>query len=69
MRRNASIHGMLLLSASERELFSLHAALAAGLENGTLRPIVGKELPLYEAPRAHHEIIESSALGKIVLIP
>lgn len=69
MRRNASILGMLLLSATERELYSMHAALGAGLENGTLHPVVTRELPLSEAPRAHHDIIESSALGKIVLIP
>ncbi|MBZ0155419.1 MAG: NADPH:quinone reductase [Alphaproteobacteria bacterium] len=69
MRRNASITGMLLLSASAREMLSIHAAIAAGLENGILRPFVGREMPLSEAARAHHEIMESSAYGKIVLIP
>jgi len=48
---------------------SLHAALEAGLANGTLRPVVGRELPLAEAARAHHEIMETRAFGKIVLIP
>jgi NADPH2:quinone reductase len=47
----------------------IHAALIAGLESGALRPVIGKEIPLAEAPRAHHEIIESTAYGKIVLIP
>ncbi|MCC6346725.1 MAG: NADPH:quinone reductase [Nitrospirales bacterium] len=69
MRRNASVTGMLLLTASPRELLSIHAAIAAGLENNTLRPFVGREVPLSEAARAHREIMESSALGKIVLIP
>jgi NADPH2:quinone reductase len=67
MRHNASILGMMILQASETELYRIHSAVAAGLENGTLRPIVGKELPLSEAARAHHEIMESSAYGKIVL--
>jgi len=30
--------------------------------------VVGKELPLAEAARAHKEILESGSLGKIVLI-
>jgi NADPH2:quinone reductase len=46
-----------------------HAGIIAGLDNGTLRPIVGKELPLAEAPRAHKEILEPGAFGKIALIP
>jgi NADPH2:quinone reductase len=60
---------MTLFNATEKELTSMHAAFAAGLENGTLRPVVSRELPLAEAATAHHEVIESSTLGKIVLIP
>jgi len=69
MRANAAILGMVILNASEHELRGIFAALGAGLENGTLSPVVGKEIPLSEAARAHHEIIEASAHGKIVLIP
>jgi len=69
MRRDASILGMSLFNASEHELSSIHAYLVSGLKNGTLRPVVGKELPLAEAARAHHLIMESPAYGKIVLIP
>lgn len=69
MRSNAAILGMVVLNSSEQQLRGIHAALAAGLENGTLRPVVGKEFPLSDAAQAHHEIIETSAYGKIVLIP
>jgi NADPH2:quinone reductase len=69
MRRDAAILGMVLMNAAGRDIASIHAALGAGLENGTLHPVIGKEMPLTEAPRAHHEIMESSAYGKIVLIP
>lgn len=69
MSRDASILGMILMNASEQELSSIHAALVAGLENGTLRPIVGQEIPLSEAPRAHEAVMKSGAYGKIVLIP
>jgi NADPH2:quinone reductase len=69
MLRNATILGMLLMSATEREKSSIHTAIAAGLKNGTLKPIVGREMPLSDAPRAHQLIMEPGALGKIVLIP
>jgi NADPH2:quinone reductase len=69
MARDGAILGMLVTNASERETRSIHAALVAGLENGTLRPVVGQEFPLREAARAHRRILEPGALGKIVLIP
>lgn len=69
MMRDASILGMLLFNITPQQMSSIHAALYAGLENGTLRPVVGKEIPLAEAPRAHREIMEPGAYGKIVLIP
>ncbi len=39
------------------------------MENGTLRPVVAKQFPLAEAARAHKEILEPGAEGKIVLVP
>lgn len=69
MSRDASILGMVLFNASPQELASVHAAVVAGLEAGTLRPVVGRELPLTEAARAHEEVLKPGAYGKIVLIP
>jgi NADPH:quinone reductase len=69
MARNGSILGMTLPSTPPLELAIIHAALAAGLENGTMRPVIGRELPLAEAPRAHQLVLEPGAYGKIVLIP
>ncbi|HEV3468282.1 MAG TPA: NADPH:quinone reductase [Pyrinomonadaceae bacterium] len=69
MTRDASIHAMSLFNASPQELASIHAALGAGLEAGTLRPFVGRELPLAEAARAHEEVLRPGAYGKIVLVP
>ena len=68
MGREAVIIGMTLFNATEQELKSMHAAFIAGLENGTLRPVVSREIPLAGAALAHHEVIESSTLGKIVLV-
>ena len=64
-----SILGMTLNGATPQELHTIHAALYAGLENGTLRPVVGRELPLAEAAEAHRLILEPGASGKIVMIP
>ncbi|MFI5449853.1 MAG: NADPH:quinone reductase [Candidatus Bathyarchaeia archaeon] len=69
MLRDATILGMLLFNVSDRQAAGIHAALFAGLENGSLRPVVGKEMSLSEASRAHREIMEPGAYGKIVLIP
>ncbi len=69
MIRDAVVLGMLLSNAGERDLKSIHSALFAGLENGSLRPVVGREMPLAEAPKAHEDILSSGAYGKIVLIP
>ena len=69
MAREASILGMTLFNATAKELASMHAAFVAGLEDGTLRPVVSRELPLAEAASAHHAVMETSTLGKIVLLP
>jgi NADPH:quinone reductase len=69
MGRDATILGMSLLNASAEELTSIHAALGAGLENNTLRPVIGQEFPLADAPRAHKAQIEGQGYGKIVLVP
>ena len=68
MARRASIRGFTLWAITPAEEADIHAGLFAGLENGTLLPIVGKELPLAEAARAHKEILEPGSVGKIVLI-
>jgi NADPH:quinone reductase len=69
MARRASARGFALWAITPEEEADIHAGLIAGLENGTLRPVVGKELPLAEAARAHKEILEPGASGKIVLVP
>lgn len=69
MSRDADIRAMMLFNASEKELSAIHAGLRAGLENGTLKPVIGKELPLAEAAKAHEVILQPGAHGKIVLIP
>ena len=68
MQRDADIRGMGMPNTPPAELASIHAALVAGLENGTLRPVIGKEFPLAEAVQAHRAVTEPGAMGKIVLV-
>jgi NADPH2:quinone reductase len=67
MQREVDLRGMVLPNTPPDALASIHAALVAGLENRTLRPVIGKEFPLAEAAQAHRAVMEAGALGKIVL--
>lgn len=69
MLRRASVRAFTLWGITAEEEKEIHAGIMAGLDNGTLRPVVGKELPLSEAARTHKEILEPGAAGKIVLVP
>jgi len=69
MTRDASVHALLLWNVSDADARDIHGALGAGLEDGTLRPVIGKELPLADAARAHEEVMKPGAYGKIVLTP
>jgi NADPH:quinone reductase len=68
MQRDADIRGMVLPNTPPKELAGIHAALVAGLENGTLRPVIGEEFPLADAAQAHRAVMEPGAVGKIVLV-
>jgi NADPH:quinone reductase len=69
MSRRAAILAFSLWGFTEAEFVDIHAGINAGLENGTLRPVVGAEIPLKEAAQAHIDVMKpSGAFGKIVLI-
>jgi NADPH2:quinone reductase len=67
MARDADIRGMVLFNTSPADMAEIHAALGAGLANGTLRPVVGREFALEDAPLAHVAVMSPGAHGKIVL--
>jgi len=69
MARDAIVLGMTLWNTPEEDMARIHSALVAALETGSARPVIGKELPLAEAPRAHEEIMQPGSYGKIVLVP
>jgi NADPH:quinone reductase len=61
MQRDVDLRGMVLPNTPPEEMESIHAALVAGLENGTLRPVIGKEFPMAEAAQAHRAVMEPGA--------
>jgi len=69
MTRDASILGMSLMNATPTELREIHAALVAGLADGSLRPVIGQEFRLADAAKAHEAIMTPGSNGKIVLVP
>ena len=69
MSRDADIRAMTLMNATDDELHGIHSQIIAGLENGTLRPVIGKEFPLADAAKSHQALMEPGAYGKIVLVP
>ncbi len=69
MQRDVDVRGMILPNTPPEELATIHAALVAELENGTLRPVIGKEFPLVDAAQAHRDVMQPGAFGKIVLRP
>src|SRR5262249_5183500 len=69
MSRRGIVRGFTLWAVTDAEMGPIFAAIGAGLENGTWRPVVGKELPLKDATQAHVDVLAPGASGKIVLVP
>lgn len=69
MSRDADVRAMTLFNATPAELAVIHDALGKGLEEGTLRPVVGRQMPLADAAKAHVALLEPGAMGKILLRP
>jgi NADPH2:quinone reductase len=69
MGKDGAILGMTLFNATRDELIQIHASLGAGLANGSLNPVIGQEMPLADAARAHVAVMEPGAFGQIVLVP
>jgi NADPH2:quinone reductase len=69
MGKDGMIRGMTLFNTTREEFREIHAGIVAGLENGSLNPVIGKELPLDQAAQAHVAVMEPGAFGKIVMLP
>jgi len=66
---DAAILAVSLLIAPPEDLQIIHTALQRLLLKGAIKPVIYKEFPLAETPKAHRSLTESGHYGKIVLIP
>ena len=64
MARRASARGFTLWAVTDAEADEIHAALYAGFENGTLRPVVGKKIPLAEAAQLAQRSLDPGCTGR-----
>ena len=69
MMKELDVRGMAIFNASREAMLTIVDDLIAGLNDGTLQPIVGREMPLADAADSHHAVLEPGAHGKIVLLP
>jgi NADPH2:quinone reductase len=69
MAKDAVVTGTTLPNMTSDESRVALAGVTAALRSGALRPVVGRELPLAEATRAHELVMAGGATGKIVLLP
>jgi len=69
MGKDATVYGMALFNSPQSDRDEIHAAICDGLSKGYLKPVIRESLSLADAPRAHHDVIENKAFGKIVLLP
>ncbi len=69
MMKELDVRGIALFNASRADSEAISADLLAGLADGSLDPVIGREMPLAEAAAGHKAVLEPGAHGKIVLVP
>jgi NADPH2:quinone reductase len=68
MGKEAAVMGMVFWNLAGDDLALIHTEMGKGFADGTLTPVVSRELPLAEAAQAHRLVMEPGARGKIVLV-
>jgi NADPH2:quinone reductase len=67
--KEGAIFGVFCLEMPKNELVEAGAAIARGVENGSLSPFVDKEYPMEKAGEAHKDIMENKGTkGKLVIL-
>ena len=69
MMKEIDIRGIALWNATREQMRPIMEDVLAGVADGALRPVIGREMPLAEAAAAHVAVLEPGAHGKIVLVP
>ncbi|WP_137128350.1 NADPH:quinone reductase [Roseomonas sp. HF4] len=69
MMKELDIRGIALWNATPEQMKPMIQDIIAGVVEGALRPIIGREMPLADAAAAHVAVLAPGAYGKIVLVP
>jgi NADPH:quinone reductase len=69
MMKELDIRGIALWNAPREQVPPMMRDIMAGVAEGALRPVVGREMPLADAASAHVAVLEPGAHGKIILVP
>lgn len=69
MAKDAEICGVMLWNQTYQDLTAIYADITAGIEAGVLVPVIGQEIALADAPKAHDAVLAPGSYGKIVLVP
>jgi NADPH:quinone reductase len=69
MMKELDVRGIALRNATAAQVKPIMRDILAGVAEGSLRPVVGREMRLSEAAAAHVAVLEHGVNGKIVLIP
>jgi NADPH2:quinone reductase len=69
MMKELDIRGIALWNATATQTKPIMLDILTGITEGSLHPVVGREMRLSEAAAAHVAVLEHGVGGKIVLIP
>lgn len=68
MMKELDIRGTALWNLTRDRVAAAMADILAGVAEGALRPVIGREMPLAKAAEAHVKVLEPGAHGKVVLV-
>lgn len=68
MAKECNVTGVALWAGGPTALARAFAGISASLKTGSIQPIVGVELPLSTADKAHDLVMQEGSFGKIVLL-
>ena len=69
MMKELDIKGIALWNVTAEQIRPVMADILAGVADGSLKPVVGRNMPLADAAGAHTAVLEPGALGKLILVP
>ncbi len=69
MTKELDIRGIQLWNADKETIGEIMSDILSGVSDGTLNPVVGREMKLEDAATAHVDVLGSGNGGKLVLVP